>query len=254
MSDQKRWFKVWTSLIVDMDLLPNEVIGAWLRLGCRAALVGHRGRLHFHGWEHVATYLRVPIPRAKTLVFRLPNVLIEEGENRHGEITVTFKNWTKYQEDSTQAERAKTSRSKRRGDKTREDERRGEGATTPIQGGSDQPEPRVRAVPKPISRRPRIRYGRGSLPIRGPIRPIVDAWVAGFTARFRVAPGDPKPWDLDAAEDLLARHGLPLVLEILDGVFRVGTHRLRTKDRWSLQAIADEWEALVAMRAKGELR
>jgi hypothetical protein len=136
MADQKRWFKVWTSLCVDMDTLSNELVGVWVRLGCRAALVGTRGVVRFESWDHVGRYLGVEVDRARALVSLLPNVTVsgdgdtlstrhggspphsanEEGKTVYGAITVTFRNWTKYQEDSTQAERQKASRSKRRRD------------------------------------------------------------------------------------------------------------------------------------------
>lgn len=112
-----------------MDFLPNEVIGAWTRLGCRAALVGTNGVVTFTDWAHLARFLGVAVDHAEKLSQMLPSVHIEEGKSRHDAIAVTFKNWTKYQIDSTQAERSKTSRSKRRGEetrreKTRQDEKR----------------------------------------------------------------------------------------------------------------------------------
>jgi hypothetical protein len=82
---------------------------------------------------------------------------------------------------------------------------------------------------------------------------VVDEWAVGFAARFGHRPQPPKEWDLAAALDLVERHGLAIVCEIVQGAMRVGTLRMRQRDRWSLQAIADEWETLVAMRAKGEL-
>jgi hypothetical protein len=126
MADQKRWFKVWTSLIVDMDALPNDVIGAWTRLGCRAALVGSQGRVIFTGWAHLARFWNVTVDDAQRLASLMPNVCVtvdvEEGTTRYGELTVTLKNWLKYQEDSTVAARMRALRSKRRGDKRRKEE------------------------------------------------------------------------------------------------------------------------------------
>lgn len=124
MADQKRWFKVWTSLAVDLDHESNDVIGAWTRLGCRTALVGTSGAVTFTGWDHLARFWNVTVERAKELAHALPSVLIEEGKTRHDALSVTFKNWKKYQEDSTQAERQKASRSKRRGEEIRRDKTR----------------------------------------------------------------------------------------------------------------------------------
>lgn len=61
---------------------------------------------------------------AKTALERLPNVTIHEGKSVYGAFTVTFRNWRKYQEDSTVAERMKTLRAKKRREEKRE--------TTPV--------------------------------------------------------------------------------------------------------------------------
>ena len=126
MADLKRWFKVWTSVLVDMDNLSAEAIGHWVRLGARIALVGTRGTVQFDDLGHAARFLRVPQDDIKMVLTLLPGVQFEEGKYRHGDFCVTMNNWKKYQVDSTQAERAKTSRSKRRGEEKRKDERRGD--------------------------------------------------------------------------------------------------------------------------------
>ena len=102
-----------------MDNLPDDTIGKWTRLGCRIALVGERGTVEFDDQEHLARFLRVTVPELDMIAQRVPGIVIETPENRHGKLTVTMKNWTKYQEDSTQAARAKASRSKRRGEEIR---------------------------------------------------------------------------------------------------------------------------------------
>lgn len=48
---------------------------------------------------------------------------LEEWCTRHGELTVTWRNWVKYQEDTTQARRGKESRSKRRGEENKNKKR-----------------------------------------------------------------------------------------------------------------------------------
>jgi hypothetical protein len=154
MADQKRWFKVWTSLLVDMDHLTPEAIGRWVRLGCRTALVGQRGAVTFDSPGHLAQFLRVPLDDLGPTLLTLPNVIVSTapvrwphgyhqrppecpggevlvggGENpvsdgahpwwmmakANGAITVTFRNWHKYQVDSSAA-RVRRSRAKKRGE------------------------------------------------------------------------------------------------------------------------------------------
>jgi hypothetical protein len=126
MADLLRWFKVWTTILDDPTLqeLPLEQIGRWVLLGAMTASVGSHGRLVVAGsGRRICELLRVPtIEAAKDVISDLPNVVFEEGKNRHGEFVVTWKNWTKFQRDSTQAQRAKASRSKRRGEERREEE------------------------------------------------------------------------------------------------------------------------------------
>ena len=123
MADQKRWFKVWTSIVANGRFaeMTLEDIGRWTLLGAATALDGDRGRLEVPGQaKELCRLLRVDdIRAAKDALKRLRSVQFEEGENRHGELSVTWKNWQKYQEDSTQAARQKTSRSKRRGEEKR---------------------------------------------------------------------------------------------------------------------------------------
>ena len=127
------------------------------------------------------------------------------------------------------------------------------GAPPPIRGGSAG-EP-VRSAPKPTTRGIKaIRIGRTKVKIPGRVRPVVDVWAAGFVERFGRRPEPPKPWDLTAVEDLVDSHGVEDVLLLVAGAMRVGTKRMRDGERWSLQAIQDDWNVLVAMQAKGELR
>lgn len=118
MSDQLRWFKVWTSLLVDMDNRPAADIGQWVRLGCRIALTGTNGTVIFADWDHAATFFGLSVDDAKELLDRLPSLRVEERPNRNGKLSVTMNNWHKYQRDSTGASRAAALRSKRRGDTT----------------------------------------------------------------------------------------------------------------------------------------
>ena len=127
MSDQKKWFKVWTSLLIDCDHLSNADVGAWVRLGCRIALVGDSGKVRFEqGWEHLAKFLKCSVEDAQACVKRVHGIIIEEGKTVHDELTVSFKKWYEYQEDSTYKERLKKTRDKRRGEEKRGDDIRGE--------------------------------------------------------------------------------------------------------------------------------
>lgn len=126
MADQRKWFKVWTSIVSDDDFDPSRSsgligLGRFAILGAYTALHGQRGVVQIMP----DTLFR--ITQAHTLDdlradLALKNVHFEEGKNRHGKVTVTWAKWKKYQEDSTQAERAKKSRSKRRGEEIRREE------------------------------------------------------------------------------------------------------------------------------------
>lgn len=135
MADQKRWFKVWTSLLVDMDHVAPEIVGHWTRLGCRIALVGTSGTVIFeYGYPHIARFLNLldnSEIHVREVLNALPGVTFEESKTRYGEIAVTMTNWVRYQVDSTYAERQKKSRSKRREEEKRKEERRGEENTEP---------------------------------------------------------------------------------------------------------------------------
>ena len=123
MADQKKWFKVWTSLLIDMDHVSNADIGAWVRLGCRIALVGDSGKVRFEqGWEHLARFLKCSIEDAQACIKRVHGIVIEEGKTVHDELSVSFKKWYEYQEDSTYKERLKRTRDKRRGEEKRGEE------------------------------------------------------------------------------------------------------------------------------------
>ncbi len=127
-ADQKRWFKVWTSILSDDDFDPGRgltSIGRFSMLGAYTALHGEKGVVEIMP----DTLFR--LAQAQSLDdlrndLACKNILFEEGKNRHGKITVTWEKWIKYQEDSTQAERAKASRSKRRGEERREEDIRRE--------------------------------------------------------------------------------------------------------------------------------
>lgn len=132
MADLKRWFKVWTSVLVDMDNLPAEAIGHWVRLGARIALVGTKGTVRFDNAHHAARFFQVHPEKVRHVVNMLPGVCLEEGETVNGGFAVTMKNWSKYQEDSTIAQRVQRLRSKRRGEEKRGEETRREEKHPPV--------------------------------------------------------------------------------------------------------------------------
>lgn len=161
MADQGRWFKVWTSILDDPDFqeLTLEDVGRWALLGAMTKLVGDHGVLTINGTgRRLCQVLQVAsLDDARTSLQRLPNVRVDDVKNRYGDITVTltvtFKNWRKYQEDSTVAQRQRMSRSKKRREEMREKTRKDPPfpphADAPtdrpddlsIKGGSDRSDP-----------------------------------------------------------------------------------------------------------------
>lgn len=136
MADLKRWFKVWTTITQDGHFLSLDIadIGRWTMLGALTVSVGSEGVLSIPhaALPRYAGFLQIEPSAAAlyALLDRLPNLTHEEGTNRNGVgvVThVTWKNWLKYQKDTTQAERARrfrASRSKRRGEEKREEKKR----------------------------------------------------------------------------------------------------------------------------------
>lgn len=122
MADQARWFKFWCSAPSDDDLqaLPVPDRWAWVVFGAYTKLHGTGGRVSVSPSNMaLAGEMGVTVADLLSCIKRLPHMSVQESENRHGTITVTWHNWTKYQEDSTQAERAKASRSKKRREEIR---------------------------------------------------------------------------------------------------------------------------------------
>ena len=128
MSDQKKWFKVWTSILSDDDFDPDRglvSIGRFTMLGAYAALHGQRGVVEIMPDTLFRLTQAASLDELRCDL-ACKNMSFEEGKNRHGKITVTWSKWVKFQEDSTQAQRAKTSRSKRRREERRSEEIRTE--------------------------------------------------------------------------------------------------------------------------------
>jgi hypothetical protein len=134
MADQGRWFKLWTNAPDDDAILalPPAIRWAWAALGCYVKAHGTRGRVTIHaGNPALAAQMAVPPERLIDVIKTLPHVTTErafsDALNRHsvdpqrdnGEFTVTWQNWSKYQDDSTVAERVKALRSKKRREEKR---------------------------------------------------------------------------------------------------------------------------------------
>jgi hypothetical protein len=123
MSDNKKWFKVWASILNDPTFLNMslENIGRWTLLGAMICQQGDNGKLQV-------------LPPSKLLALRfgvddfdalkmalkvLPNVHLIDCHPANDGFIVTLKNWYKYQVDSTSGERVKRIRYKRRGEEKR---------------------------------------------------------------------------------------------------------------------------------------
>ncbi len=98
IADQKKWFKVWTTLLMDTHI-PNEDIGMFTRLGCAIAFRGINGKLVT---TNQALHSMLQIPHDKQLPQSfLDNFNVQIHENGNDKISVTLKNWYKYQVDNS---------------------------------------------------------------------------------------------------------------------------------------------------------
>lgn len=116
MADQSHWFKLWCSAPGDDSLqrLPVPLRWAWASLGAHTKRHGTGGVIRLSESNAV---LRAEMGLEKdtlivTACLALPHIKV--SIQNHGEFTVTWRNWTRYQEDSTGAERQAKSRMKRR--------------------------------------------------------------------------------------------------------------------------------------------
>ncbi len=130
MADQKRWFKVWTSITSDDDFDPSRPgglmgLGRFAILGAYTALHGEKGRLEIMPDTLFRLTNSANINELQCDL-ALKNISFEEGKNRYGKIAVTWAKWQTYQEDTTAKERMKTLRAKRRGEEIRKEEKRGD--------------------------------------------------------------------------------------------------------------------------------
>jgi hypothetical protein len=127
MADQGRWFKLWCTAPADDSIqeLPPALRWAWVAFGCYTKAHGTHGRVQVSPTNAVlAAEMGVPTLALIDTINVLPHVRVEEGTSDNGTRTVTWQNWSKYQEDSTVYERVKRLRSKRRRDEKRREEMR----------------------------------------------------------------------------------------------------------------------------------
>lgn len=114
MADQGRWFKLWCSAPSDdkISALPPALRWAWAVLGCHIKEHGYQGtvKIYLHN-AILAAKMGVEVSHLLSVIEQLPNAVITHGDD-NGTITVTWKNWRKYQEDSTVKERVKRWREK----------------------------------------------------------------------------------------------------------------------------------------------
>lgn len=122
MADQQRWFKLWYSALADDHIqdLSGAERWAWVALGAYTKMHGTRGRVLISP-NNTALASAMDVPKSDLLMVikRLPHVVVEEGQNANGHFSVTWKNWNKYQVDSTVSQRVSSLRSKRRGEEKR---------------------------------------------------------------------------------------------------------------------------------------
>ncbi len=128
MSDNKRWFKVWNSMLTDPTFMitPLDNIGRWVLLGALMSLHGKNGTLHIEE-ESLKNILRMKNDNAddnKMITLALKNVSFMRDKNDNGKIIVTMKNWSKYQKDSTGYERVKRFRERLKDNGVREDKKK----------------------------------------------------------------------------------------------------------------------------------
>lgn len=120
MSDQMRWFKLWYSALSDDRLLQLDpaLRWAWAVMGAHTKLHGTHGKVSIMDKNPVlAAQMGVSPLRLRVTIEALPHV--KTGPlDRYGSFTVTWSNWSKFQEDSTVAERMRALRSKRRGEES----------------------------------------------------------------------------------------------------------------------------------------
>ena len=99
MADQKKWFKVWTTLLIDSLSTKIDDIGRFTVLGCLIASRGENGKLVT---DRKTLQMLLQCNEISPKFIKEFNIILEEIEDTgNGNLSVTFKNWNKYQVDST---------------------------------------------------------------------------------------------------------------------------------------------------------
>ena len=130
MADQKRWFKVWTSIISDDDFDPSRPCGL-VSLG-RFSILGAYTALHGRGGiVNIMPDTLFRITQAQSLDelrsdLALKNVTFEESKNCNGKITVTWYHWHAFQVEESSTSRVRRWREKNRKCNEAEERRREE--------------------------------------------------------------------------------------------------------------------------------
>lgn len=123
MSDNKKWFKVWASLLADPSFqnIRLEDMGRWVLLGALICQQGENGKLTIYPPASIilAMFRVATIDDLKVALLRLPNVQIQGPFGDNGSFIVLMRNWYKYQVDSTHTQRQKRARYKKRGEEKR---------------------------------------------------------------------------------------------------------------------------------------
>ncbi|OHB72971.1 MAG: hypothetical protein A2W17_03550 [Planctomycetes bacterium RBG_16_41_13] len=98
IATQKKWFKVWTTLLMDTYISNNE-IGMFTRLGCAIAFRGINGKLVTTN-QALQQLLQIPTNENIPQSF-IDNFNVQIHQNGNDKISVTFKNWYKLQVDNS---------------------------------------------------------------------------------------------------------------------------------------------------------
>ncbi len=144
MADNKRWFKVWTSILTDPDMCDchNDILGAWVRLGALVAQHGTRGKVKISR-DHLTRTLHLfnsSESELKSVLERLKKLNLSVVF-RNGFYIVTFSKWHKYQVDNSKNRVSKhrqnvtVQEEKRREEKRREKEKNKFRGNTRVKGG-----------------------------------------------------------------------------------------------------------------------
>lgn len=105
MADQKRWFKVWSSITSDPDHanLSLENVGRWARLGALIVANGTNGSIDITApAKMILTLMEVDsLESLKTAMESLPNVSVTwqfgDAKNDKSKLRLIMRNWSKYQ-------------------------------------------------------------------------------------------------------------------------------------------------------------